>query len=283
MASISSMNDREGTLTDSGGTVTVQDLYLLTMDAPSNTVEAFDILQIVGAPEIQDPHPNKGGLLVVSRALAHKDASDTTLFILTVNYSNSISLSEQGNAENPLDVPTKYTYDQVDEVLAVEIDPNTNKRIVNSAGRPFSAITENFPLTRIIVQRNEKTFSEGDADYYRNTMNRGPITINGDLYGNNNVKIERITGSPQTDTEGTVYYQVVYSAVIKNPDWKRLVVDRGTVDINGKPPGRNVRLDSEGAGLLLEGDFQTADYDDEEVALIEFSTLREVSYGPLRL
>ena len=283
MASISSMNDREGTLNESGGVVTVQDLYLLTMDAPSNTVEALNILPIIGAPEIKDPHPNKVGLLVVSRAIAHKDNSDTTLFILTVNYSNDLSLTEQGNAEHPLDVPTKYTYDQVDEVLAVEIDPNTNKRIVNSAGRPFSAITENFPLTRIIIQRNEKTFNEGDADFYRNTMNRGPITINGDLFGNNNVKIERITGSPQTDTEGIVYYQVVYSAFIKNPDWKRLVVDRGTVDIDGKPPGRNIRLDSEGAGLLLDGIFQTAKYEDEVVDLIEFSTLREVNYGPLRL
>lgn len=287
MSTIESRNDREGTVTNAGGTITAQDFYKLTMDQPSNHVEAFNELQVLGVTaqlNVNDIHPNLIGLRVVSQAVDHKDQSDTTIFDVTITYSNSLALTQTGNAEDPLDVPTKYTYDQVDELLAVEIDPISGKRIVNSATRPFSAITENFPLTRIIIERNEKTFNQEDAGFYRNTMNDGPVTINGDNYLNNTVKIERITGSPMTDSAGVTYYKVIYSVLIKDSDWRRLVIDRGTVDIDGKPPGRNIRLDSEGAGLLDGmGFFQVADYNDEVVEEILFSTLREENYGPLRL
>lgn len=287
MATIESRNDREGTVTNAGGTITAQDFYKLTMDQPSNHVQAFVILQSLGVAALLNVgnfHPDLKGLRVVSQVVDHKDQSDTTLFDVTISYSNSLALTQSGNAEDPLDVPTKYTYDQVDELLAVEIDPVSGKRIVNSATRPFSAITENFPLTRIIIERNEKTFNQEDAGFYRNTMNNGPVTINGDKYLNNTVKIERITGSPQTDSEGVTYYKVIYSVLIKDSDWRRLVIDRGTVDIDGKPPGRNIRLDSEGAGLLDgKGFFQVADYNDEVVEEILFSTLRQENYGPLRL
>lgn len=287
MSTIESRNDREGTVTNAGGTITAQDFYKLTMDQPSNHVQAFVILQSLGVAALLNVgnfHPDLKGLRVVSQVVDHKDQSDTTLFDVTISYSNSLALTQSGNAEDPLDVPTKYTYDQVDELLAVEIDPVSGKRIVNSATRPFSAITENFPLTRIIIERNEKTFNQEDAGFYRNTMNNGPVTINGDKYLNNTVKIERITGSPQTDSEGVTYYKVIYSVLIKDSDWRRLVIDRGTVDIDGKPPGRNIRLDSEGAGLLDgKGFFQVADYNDEVVEEILFSTLRQENYGPLRL
>jgi hypothetical protein len=289
MATLEGRNDREGTVTNSGGVITAQDFYLLTMDAPSNHQQAFNMLQLLGDQpstpvNVGNFHPDIKGLRVVSQGVDHKSGDDTTLFNVTINYSNSLALSQQGNSEDPLDVPTKYTYDQVDELLAVELDPITGKRIVNSAGRPFSAITENFPLTRIIIERNEKTFNNDDAGFYRNTMNDGPVTINGDNFLHNTVKIERITGSPQTDSSGVVYYKVIYSVLIKDSDWRRLVIDRGTVDKDGKPPARNVRLDSEGAGLLDgAGNFQTADYDDEVVEEILFSTLREENYGPLRL
>lgn len=287
MATIESRNDREGTVTNAGGTITAQDFYKLTTDSPSNHVQAFVILQSLGVAALLNVgnfHPDLKGLRVVSQVVDHKDQSDTTLFDVTISYSNSLALTQSGNAEDPLDVPTKYTYDQVDELLAVEIDPVSGKRIVNSATRPFSAITENFPLTRIIIERNEKTFNQEDAGFYRNTMNNGPVTINGDKYLNNTVKIERITGSPQTDSEGVTYYKVIYSVLIKDSDWRRLVIDRGTVDIDGKPPGRNIRLDSEGAGLLDgKGFFQVADYNDEVVEEILFSTLRQENYGPLRL
>lgn len=289
MATLESRNDREGTLSNAGGTITAQDFYLLTMDAPSNHQQAFNMLQLLGGQpgtlvNVGDYHDDIKGLRVVSQGVDHKDQNDTTLFNVTISYTNSLALTQQGNSEDPLDVPTKYTYDQVDELLAVELDPVTGKRIVNSAGRPFSAITENFPLTRIIIERNEKTFNNDDAGFYRNTMNDGPVTINGDVFGNNTAKIERITGSPQTSSDGTVFYKVLYSVLIKDSDWRRLVIDRGTVDKDGKPPGRNVRLDSEGAGLLDgAGNFQTANYDNEVIEEILFSTMREENYRPLAL
>lgn len=289
MANLESRNDREGSLTNSGGIITAQDFYLLTMDAPSSHQQAYNMLKTLAPATnnnimVGDFHPDIRGLRVVSQSVEHKSPDDTTLFHVTVNYSNDLALSQRGNSEDPLEVPTKYTYDQVDEFLAVEVDPITGKRIVNSAGRPFSAITENFPLTRIIIERNEKTFNNEDAGFYRNTMNRGPVVINGDKFLNNTVKMERITGSPQTAPDGTIYYKVIYSVVIKDSDWRRLVIDRGTVDKDGKPPGKNVRLDAEGAGLLDgKGYFQTAEYEDEVVEEILFSTMDEVNYGPLRL
>lgn len=279
----------EDTLNESGSVVSVTDKYKITMDGPSNTVEVYNILNSIGAPALGDAHPDLDSLKVVARDVEGLagSADDSTVHILSLSYSNSLNLSQQSGAEDPLDMPPKYIYDQVDTVRGVEVDAITGNKILNSAKNPFAGITENFPLTRIIIERNEKTFSNQDASFFRNKTNEFSNTIDGEVYGANSVKIERITGTPQNDQAGNTYYKVVYSLLINPDSWERNVIDRGKVDINGKPPARNVKLDSEGAGYLSQDDGKVGEFltdsNDDEVFFISFHTLDEVNIGPLNL
>ena len=279
----------DDTLSESGGVVSVTDTYKITMDGPSNTVQVWNILNGIGAPALGDSHPDLSSLRLISRSIEPLSggAEDTTIHILSVNYSNDLSLSQSSGDEDPLNIPAKYTYDQVDTVKGVEVDAFTGNKILNSAGNPFAAITENFPLTRIVIERNEKTFSNQDASFYRNKINEFSLTIDGEVYGADTVKIERITGSPNIAPSGDTYYKVVYSILIDPDSFVRKVIDRGLKDIDGKPPGRGVKLDSEGAGYLSQdgdefGKF-LMDSSDDEVFFIEFFTLEEVNMGPLNL
>ena len=267
--------------TESGNVLNCTSPYLLVMDAASNTVEAYLALTGVGAPALGDEHPSLSSLLVIDRTIDHfKSQKDK--FTVMVSYSNQRGEIDFQSQENPLDLPASISMDQVDRQVPVEFDVETGLKIKNSAKRSFGAITENKPLTRITIQRNERNYNNTTANTMRNTINKTSFRIDGYTYPVGTVKLEKYFGDKQFDNEGQSYYRITYQLLVNEEDgFVRQLIDRGDKDINGASPGRNVPIDSQGAAFLSEGEFILNA--DAEPKIIEANTLKQVSFSQLRL
>lgn len=273
------------TVEENGNELTAQVPWLMTLDVPSNAVQALTALNSGGSffgfpsPDLPQPisHPDNDSLKFVNKTCAHY-ADQQTKFIIMANYTNDrVSIDNNSNSD-PLDLPAAYSFDQIDRSVPVTIDVITGLPIQNSAEKLITGITENNPLQRITIIRNERRFDNDSK--FKNTINSVPTKIDGKTYAKGTLKLESITSSKQFDAEDRTYYAITYK-VLENPDsFIRKFIDKGNVNLIGNAPGNLVRFSDGSAYLDGEGAFLQPD---GEVIILKFNTLVLTNWSGLRL
>ncbi len=270
--------DTEGNIVNS---TEVWILHLSTI--PSSTVSAYSALDTqasgFGFPKKGSSHTDLSSLIMVSYDVSHYD-SQKAIFLVTVNYTNDRDETEQNGSDDPLDVPTDYDYQQVDRQVVITLDAVTGLPLQNYANQPYLGVTENKPLTRITVARNERNYNNSEAEGFRNTVNKSSLRIDGYSYKAGTAKLELYVGSKKTDQEGNTYYTVRYSVLIDTERHTRKIPNRGTTNANGRPPNDLVKGSDGAANLDADGTFRDPA---EEVIIDEWNTLIELNWSGLRL
>ena len=269
---------------EDGNDLTVEDPWIMKLDAPSSIVVAYNALILQGAsfsfPALGDSHPANDSLKAIRRPIEHL-SDQQTKFLITVSYSNKREDIDKKSNEDPLRLPAAYSYDQVDRNLPITIDAITELPIQNSAGKPFTdTLTENKPLTRITIVRNERNFNGVKSEDIKNTTNSVPTKIDSYTYETRSLKMESITASKQFDQQDRTYYTITYKVLVNSEGFTRKVIDRGDTNKNGQTPGNLVRGSDGAAYLNGEGLYLAPD---AEIIVLEFNTLETTNWNGLRL
>lgn len=275
------------TVEELGNDLTAQVVWIMTLDAQSNSVQALNALNSQGSafgfpsPDLPQPiaHPDNDSLKFVNKTLDHFEGQQTK-FIINANYTNDRSSIDDNSNSDPLDLPAAYSYDQVDRSVPVTIDAVTGLPIENSAEKPIIGITENKPLTRTTIVRNERRYNKKEASKFRNTINSVPTKIDGVTFATGTLKLESITASKQFDQQGRTYFSITYKVLEDPESFVRQFEDRGEVNILGNAPG-NLVIGSDGAAYLNgEGLYLPPD---EEIVILDVNTLVLTNWSGLRL
>ena len=269
---------------EDGNDLRVNDPWIMFLDEPSSIVVAYNAMISQGSsfsfPALGAEHPSNESLKAISRNIEHF-SDQQTKFLITVNYSNKREDIDKKSNEDPLRLPASYSYDQVDRSLPITIDAVTGLPIQNSAGKPFTdTLTENKPLTRITITRNERNFNGVKSEDIKNTTNSVPTKIDSYTYDTRILKMESITASKQFDQQDRTYYTITYKVLINPEGFTRKVIDRGDTNINGQTPGNLVRGSDGAAYLNGEGLYLAPDAD---IIELEFNTLESNNWNGLRL
>ena len=276
------------TATTQGNTIESTEVWLLTLSTiPSSTVAAYSALDTAssgfGFPPKGGSHRDLDSLIMINYDVAHLD-SQKAKFEVTVNYTNDREETEQFGSDDPLDVPADYDYQQVDRQIVITEDQVTGLAIQNFAKEPILGITENKPLTRIVIKRNEPSFNNARAQTFRNSVNSSSVTIQGDVYTSGTAKLELFAGTLMRDQNDNEYFAITYTVLINEDGFIRKIPNRGTKNIFGNPPNSLVR-GSDGAAYLNEdGSFRSPD-DIESNGPINtpYNTLTRENWNVLRL
>jgi hypothetical protein len=268
-----------------GNEITTGDPWILKLSGPANSVEAYNQIESGGAgfnfPERGEEHPDLESLKMVDYSISHHD-DQQGIFIVTVNYSNIREDIDVNTSVNPLDAPIAYSYDQIDLAEVVLTDQKTGDLIVNFLNKPpASPFIENAPLTRITITKNERRYDNNKAENIRNTVNRQSQRIAGKVYEAGTLKLERFTGSNQFDQNGREYFVITYQILVNKKGFKRKLLQRSTVNIQGKSPSKKVIHDDGAAYIDEDGTFRDPAADPPGLTT-EFNTLEEKSWS-LRL
>ena len=269
---------------EDGNDLRVNDPWIMFLDEPSSIVVAYNAMISQGGsfgfPTLGAEHPSNESLKAISRNIEHF-SDQQTKFLITVNYSNKREDIDKKSNEDPLRLPASYSYDQVDRSLPITIDAVTGLPIQNSAGKPFTdTLTENKPLTRITITRNERNFNGVKSESIKNTTNSVPTKIDSYTYDTRILKMESITASKQFDQQDRTYYTITYKVLINPEGFTRKIIDRGDTNINGQTPGNLVRGSDGAAYLNGEGLYLAPD---AEIIELEFNTLKSNNWNGLRL
>ena len=271
------------TISEDGNILTAEVPWIMILDSSANVVQANNILNLQGPgygfPLQGQRHPDNPSLVFVNKTVDHFEGNQGK-FIIIANYTNFREDIDRKSSSDPLDLPTSYSFEQVDRNVTITIDAVTKKPITNSAGKPLLGITENKPLTRFIIVRNERRFSTKETSLIRNTVNSVPTKIDGETFDKGTLKLESITASKQFDQDDREYYVVTYK-VLENPDsFVRKIADRGRLNKLGNAPG-NLVAGSDGAAYLDgEGLYLPPD---AEIVYNEVNTLKMSNWSGLRL
>jgi hypothetical protein len=271
------------TIDENGNDLTAQELWIMELDAPANVVQAYNQMNSFGGafnfPDLGDSHPDAEALKAINRDIEHYE-SQQTKFLITVDYSNVRADVEENSSSNPLDLPADYSYEQVDRQVDVRIDAVTDDPIENSAGKPYLGITENKPLDRIVIVRNERFYNNSSIQEIRNTINKTATKIDGATYLAGTLKMESITATKEFDQEDRTYYTITYRVLINPESFKRKFFDQGGVDKNGRRPPNKLILEDGSGYLDGNGDWLA---EGAEIVENEFYTLKAVNWSYLRL
>ena len=229
-----------------GNEITAGNPWIMRLSDPSSTVTAYNSIESGGAgfgfPLRGDPHADLESLKMIDYSVSHLD-TEQELFLVTANYSNVREVIDTNAATNPLDLPISYSYDQVDLIEVILEDQETGDLILNYLGKPPSTpFTENLPLTRITVIKNERRYNNETAESIRNTVNATTQRINGKSYTAGTVKLERFTGNNQFDQNGREYYVVTYSLLVNKKGFKRKFMQVSDKNKFGNPPSDKVEF-----------------------------------------
>ncbi len=274
----------DDTTDTTGNIVTSSEVWILHLSTnPSSTVAAYNALDTqslgFGFPQRGGTHADLTSLLMIEYSVAHHEGQKN-IFIVNVSYTNDREESEQLGNDDPLDVPADYDYQQVDRQVVITEDQVTGEAIVNFANSPILGITENVPLTRIVIRRNEGTYNDNEAQTFRNAVNSSPVTIQGDVYDTGTAKLELFAGNLRTDQNGDEYYTITYTVLINLEGFARKIPNRGTKNIFGNPPNSLVRASDGAANLDEDGTFRAPT---EQPIISDVNTLKQENWNVLRL
>lgn len=286
----------EATLNQSQDDITINEPWRLILSSPTLIGDAYGLLDGLvgqdGFPKLGDPYSSTlSGVLCVDRSIDH-DQNQRGSFIITVKYSNAKEDSEgdTGRGDDPIDKPTVYSYTAVDNLKVVSKDTKTGKLITYTNGRVVTPpFTENFPLTRVTVNRNESNYNNVSISRFQSKINKGSLRIDGRSYGEGTVQFENVSATSQYKQDGTKYYSVTYTLLINVEGFKRKVINADNYPlVNRKPPlaakpkrttdGEPRKLNEQGFAVSAEDEI-----DPEKFIELEFNTLDLVSMNGLRL
>lgn len=179
-------------------------------------------------------------------------------WIVTVNYGPD----ENAENQNPINQPPDITYDGESYVRGIDADV-FGVPITTSAGMPLDQqieIDDSRPT--ITITRNEATYNDILADYYRDSINadwfkgRAPGTV----------KCRKISAREiPTDNTFGVYYSVTYVFETNVETWDLIILDQGyhyydqtdnkvkNIYLDGVKPDLPVALDGAGGILPVGG------------------------------
>lgn len=273
----------EDTIDINGNEVTAKDPWLLFLPAPSSIVNAYNQIELFGAgfgfPKQGDSHPDLSALKFITHGIEHFD-SQQTKFLVTANWSNIQEDIDKKSSADPLDLPTDYSWEQVDRTVPVDTDAETGDLIQNSANKPFGDIFENKPLDRAVIIRNERLYNNASFQDIRNTVSRVPTKIDGETYKTGTLKLESVTAKKHLDQEDRTYFTITYKVLINPDGFVRNFIDRGNTDINGRSPSGLIDLNDNTAFLDGNGKFLKRG---EDTVIIPVNTLKKVNWSNLRL
>lgn len=297
MASILSLRPwhKQPELLQEGNDITYEEQWILQITGngarnDNNAVQAQALIASLSAgnaynfPVIGASHPDNSALKSTGIRIA-RDNDGSYKFTIGVSFSNS--QSDQANSSNPandFDRAT-YRYEEVDNYVDVVKDPITNKMIVNTAKRPiFPYPRENKPLTRIVITRNERNYSDKKASGYRNKINSSTCKIKGESYAKRTLKLESWSAVTAFDQDGDEYFIHTYKVLVDPNEHKKTFISVGYEDINGSIPA-SASLVGRPWKLNEAGSFVSTSYQNDPTQFAEFSnyTLEEVDLNFLRL
>ena len=127
------------------------------------------------------PHPNNSGVKSVGYTVERDIANATNQFKINCDLTNDnqrIQVSRKA-----IHAPARYSFQNVDTLLEVDIDPITGKGIAASNGEPyFPKLQRKGSDKRIIITRNEPNYNPNTAALYENKINSVPIKIRNRYY-----------------------------------------------------------------------------------------------------
>jgi hypothetical protein len=288
MANIVSLevyHEQDG-LDQNGNDITFSEKWLLLINTRSSPVVAHSLISALavgnayGFVPRNQPHPDNSALKSTGFRIERSNELGLK-FIVYNTFSNSqADQADSSDPENDFDRAT-YRYEEVDNYVDVNIDPITDKIIAHTNGQSvIPAPRESKPLTRIVITRNERNYSDKKASGYRNKLNRSPVKIKGEVYARRTAKLESWSAVTAFDQDGEEYFIHTYKVLINPDEHKRTFISAGIQNKAGRitVAGRPIKLKQDGSFYSL------ADQGDPEV-FTSFSnyTLSEIDWSGLRL
>lgn len=182
-----------------------------------------------------DEHPDNSTIRVVDLNIERHGKLDTKFLIETslTNDKDSINL-----AQRAVDAPAFYSYQDVDTIEEVDVDPITGDVIGPSNGEAYFPKSQaKGTMDRIIVTRNETSHDANRAKPYKNKLNKDTLYINGRAYAPRTVMLESWTGDNAFDNDGSEYWKVKYSLLVDEDLHKVELIDAASgPDKNGIHP-----------------------------------------------
>lgn len=233
-----------------------------SVDDPPILAETAD-----GIPRLGEAYPGYE-FLRVSKVDAAVDSTSELVYIVNVDYSNSVSGNESGDTENPLLQPPEISWDFEESNEPVYQDGD-GIPILNSAGQTFDPPIELEVADPVLtITRNESSFNAAMAVLYANVVNSdsfwGPP---------GQAKMKPITAS-RGFKNNIYYWRVTYRIVFRpnypngNSGWTRNILDEGRYELKntangpqlipimnaGAPASDPVLLDGSGSVLAVGSD-----------------------------
>jgi hypothetical protein len=192
-------------------------------------------------------------------AVKPEGAADAKQWIVELKYGVADPASF-GAIDDPTQLPPKISWSGVrrDEVVDVDED---DKPVVNSAGDPFDPpITRDASSPTMVVTRNERTYDDGIAVQYRQSVNEA------EFFGHapGTVKCADIRAESADSPSIGRYYVVTYEFELVDGSWQPEVLDLGLrqrnttsgareqIVIDGTPATSPVLLDGQGQPLAAD-------------------------------
>jgi hypothetical protein len=279
MATITTLkkSKEQPSLEVSGQLITLSERWeMILSPRSSSTVTASAVLLAVGNTITNtygwlrislDPHPDNSTIRVVDIDIERHGEKDTKFIITTslTNDKDTISF-----AQRAVDAPAFYSYQDVDTIEEVDVDPITGEVVAASNGEAYFPKSQaKGTMERIIVTRNETSYDSNRARPYKNKLNKDNMTINGRNYIPRSVMLESWTGDNAFDNDGSEYWKVKYSVLIDEDLHKVELIDAASgpdkdgihpqsVAWGGAVPVKPYKLGkvSEGDGLYMSRDDQ---------------------------
>ena len=297
MATITTLkpfHEQDSDIAQNGNIITYQETWLLqlservSLPAARNIIGALTSSNAYGFPIMgKGTHTDDSNLTAVNYTIS-RDQDAGYKFLTTVNYTNDIQ--QISKSKPATDGTTYYDYQEVNVTEEVDVDPIDNVMIQNTADAPvFPKLRRQVTLDRIIITRNESRFKPSKFKVYRNKVNNSGLTINGDYYDPRSILVQSITGRPNKDADGNIFYTVKY-VVLYDPDklHKRNIIDvhygpdkaKRYPQLAGSQWNRPWKLSKTGSGEYATlAEQQDPSYYNE----LSFNVYGEVNLSPLRL
>ena len=247
MAAITALykTKEQPSLSVDGQLITLTETWEMTVDTRFiSTVLANSLLLAVGNGTANtygwlrislDPHDDNSTIRVVDLSIERHGKLDTK-FLIETSLTND--KDAQNRAQRAIDAPAFYSYQNVDTIIEVDVDPITGKSIAASNGEEyFPKLQRKGTMKRIIVTRNEARYDSNRAGLYENRLNKDTLYINGRAYAPNATMLESWTGDNAFDNDGSEYWKVKYSVLVDIDLHKIELIDAASgPDKNGIHP-----------------------------------------------
>ena len=247
MAAITALykTKEQPSLSVDGQLITLTETWEMTVDTRFiSTVLANSLLLAVGNGTANtygwlrislDPHADNSTIRVVDLDIERHGKLDTKFLIETSLTNDKDSINK---AQRAIDAPAFYSYQDVDTIEEVDVDPITGDVIGPSNGEAYFPKSQaKGTMDRIVVTRNEARFDANRAKPYKNKLNKDTLYINGRAYEPRTVMLESWTGDNAFDNDGSEYWKVKYSLLVDEDLHKVELIDAASgPDKNGIHP-----------------------------------------------